>query len=170
MSLETVRGGSSLRTSEVSRLANSLTADNLEAAVAGVDAELVPTYLVRLADAMTNIRALSKGFEQRLVAEGRTGDHFTVDGVEYGFYGALQKGFRDIPAMLANLRALGISAADIAGATSDIRVTDLRTAANQLIDDEKREQAMEIIDGHRVVKGERGAPRFHAMDERVVKA
>lgn len=138
--------------------------------VSGIPAEEVPAYLARLIDASTNIRAMTKGLEQRLIMDGLTGKHFTVNGKAYGFFGALQKGWRDIPGMIGNLLAAGLSAADIAAATSELRVTDLRRSAAALSTQEKQAEALELIEDGRVAKGERGAPSFKAMDEYIVVA
>lgn len=154
-------------TSEIARLANDLDAQNLPMAVAALDAELVPVYLARILDAETNLRALKKALEQRLVLDGRTGADFEVDGARYGFFGAQQKGWKDIPNLVANLRLYGVSLEDIAGSVSELRVTDLRVAAGLIKDDEKRKAALAAIEDARYDKGDRGAPRFQEKDRYV---
>ncbi|MDQ6720113.1 MAG: hypothetical protein M3003_04875 [Candidatus Dormibacteraeota bacterium] len=147
-------------------VANAVSGDSLERFVAEIPAESVPLYLARLTDAATNIRALTKGLEVRLVNDGQVGQHWTIGNTEYGFFGALKTGWKDIPNLIANLMRLGISPADIAPSISELRVTDLRMLAEQITDAERREEAMELINGARVPKGERGAPRFTAIDPR----
>ena len=158
---------SGVSVSEVSAVAIAVgeSPASLEQFVAELPADRVAPFLARLIDAATNIRALIKGLEQRLMADGLTGQHFTVNGVEYGFFGAQAKGWKDIPNLYANLRLLGFSEADLSGAISETRVTDLRTAANALRDEEKRTEALALIEGARFDKGARGTPSFKPMDE-----
>lgn len=147
-------------------VASALTADTLDQFVMNLPAESVPLYLARLVDAATNIRALTKGLEARLVGDGQTGKRFTVEGVEYGFFGAQRKGYADFPGLVRFLiEDCGISQVAIAGAVSDARVTDLREAANQITDMAKREAALAEIDDHRVPKGARGDPSFKVISE-----
>jgi hypothetical protein len=155
-------------TVEVATLANEITADNFEAVVASLPESLVPVYLARLTDAATNIRALTKGLEQRLVGDGQVGQHWTIDGTEYGFFGSLQKGWKDIPNLIANLIRIGLSPVDLAASISELRVTDLRQIAGSLTDMEKRDAALELIEEARIPKGERGSPRFQAIDEKYI--
>ena len=160
----TVETGITVR--EVAELAQALTdKDALEQFVNEIDAEQVPLYLARLTDAATNIRALVTGLEQRLVADERVGDHFTVDGVEYGFFGAVRKGYEDFPGLVRFLIGCGISPVTLAEAVSDARVTSLRSAASSLTDEEKRGAALAEIESHRVPVGARGAPRFQLIDK-----
>lgn len=147
-------------------VANAVTGDSLEAFVGELPAESVPVYLARLVDASTNIRALTKGLEQRLVADGQVGQHWTIDGVEYGFYGSLAKGWQNIPSLIDNLMLMGITAGSIAVAISEIRVTDLRTIVDTLPYAD-RVEALAIIEEHRTAKGERGAPRFQAINDKI---
>ena len=144
--------------------------ESLEAFVAALPAESVALYLARLVDAKTNIAALVKGLEQRLNADKQVGKHWTFDGQEYGFYGSKLTGWRkkDIPALIPNLIRIGISPASIATAVSEMRVTDLRVLADSL-PAEQRAEALELIEEARVTAGERGEPRFQAIDEKYVK-
>jgi len=153
---------------EAAEVAQAVTGESLERFVAELPAEAVPTYLARLTDAATNIRALTKGLEQRLVADEQVGQHWMIDGVEYGFFGSVQKGYRDIPGLFAYLISLGISAVSLASSVSEARVTDLRAIADTL-PPEKRQEALNEIEDHRVAKGERGSPRFQAITEYVKK-
>jgi len=155
---------------EASDLAQGLTADNIEAAVNAIPDDLVPVYLARLLDAATNIATLRKGLETRLLLEGKTGAHFEVGGVEYGFYGSQQKGWRELRTMLVNVHSFGVSLEAIFDAISEIRVTDLRAAAALIGNAEHQAAAMEAIEEARYDKGERGAPRFQVLDEKYVKA
>jgi hypothetical protein len=151
--------------SEVAMVAQAIDGESLEQFVNDLPAAQVPIYLARLVDAATNIRALTHGLEARLVLDGRTGAHFEIDGVKYGFFGALQKGWRDIPNLIANLMRIGMSPLTLSHAISEMRVTDLRAAASALSDAEKRSEALELIEGARIEKGERGAPRFQVINE-----
>ena len=152
---------------ETAEVALALTAPNaantLEVFVEQLPAELVPVYLARLLDLATNIRTITNAFQTRLAADGQVGAHFEVDGRKYGFWGAQQKGFRSLPDLFANLRRLGMSAADVDAAVSDARVTDLRTAADTL--GGKRDEALELIEQARYNRGERGTPRFQIITE-----
>lgn len=152
---------------EAVTVAQALTdAASLERFVNELPAEKVPVFLAKLIDGATNIRALTKGLEQRLAADGKTGAHFIVDGLEYAFFGALQKGYKDFPGLVHFLiEDCGLSPLAIAGAVSDARVTDLREAAAQIADEEKRKAALDEIEAHRVPKGERGAPKFQLVNE-----
>lgn len=143
---------------EVTAVAIALTDEkSLERFVADLPAEQVPVFLARLLDAATNIRALTKGFERRLVADGQTGQHWEIEGREYGLFGAQAKGWKDIPNLFANLLALGVSTADLGEAVSEIRVTDLRAAVATL---KERDAALDLIESSRLPKGARGAPSF----------
>ena len=152
---------------DVTEVALALTAPNaentLKVFVQQLPAELVPVYLARLLDVATNIRTMTKAFETRLAAEGQVGAHFEVDGRDYGFWGAQQKGFRSLSDLFANLRRLGMSAADVDAAVSDARVTDLRVAADTL--GSNRDEALELIEQARYSRGERGTPRFQIITE-----
>lgn len=151
---------------DVANLAQALSSEQaLEQFVATLPPEQVPVYLARLLDAATNVRALTKGLEQRLAADGQTGQHFMVGNTEYGFFGAQAKGFRDIPGLFANLLRVGLSIADLSAAASEVRVTDLRASAALLKDPEKQAEALALIEGDRVAKGERGAPTFKVITE-----
>ncbi len=153
-------------TNEVAAVALALTDEEaLEAFVDALPSEKVAPFLAALVNAKTNITALTKGLEQRLMADGKTGAHFTVAGIEYGFYGAQAKGWKDIPSLFANLAQLGIAGPDLAGAVSEVRVTDLRKAATFLSKDDNREQALALIEEGRFDKGERGTPSFKIVQE-----
>ncbi len=158
--------GLAITAAEASSVAQALTSPaDLERFVAELPAERVPAMLAGLLDAATNIRALTKGFEQRLAADGLTGQHFTVGSQEYAFFGAQQKGWKDLPGLYANLIGLGLSLADLAGATSEARVTDLRKAAAMLKDPQRQQEALDLIEQARVPKGERGSPTFKIVTE-----
>ena len=154
---------------EVATIACAVEGATLEEFVASLPSELVAPYLARLLDARTNLNALTKGLESRLVADGQTGQHWTIGGTEYAFYGSVQKGYKDMPGLFEQLIACGISPVTLAGAVSDARVTDLRESANRIIDEEKRVTALAAIEEHRVAKGERGAPTFKVVDEKYTK-
>ena len=143
-------------------------ADNaaLERFVTELPAELVPIYLAAILDARTNLSALEKGLTQRMVIDGQAGQRWEINGRPYGLFGAQQHGFKDIPNLFANLAMAGMSLRDIGAATSEVRVTDLRASAAML---KEREAALEIIEDHRVARGERGAPRFQEINEKYVK-
>ncbi len=140
--------------------------ESLEAFVAALPAESVALYLARLTDAAANVRALIKGLEQRLAADGQTGQRWTIGGLPYSFDGAQKRGYDDYPGLVRFLvQDCGMPVLDIAEATSDARVTQLREAASRLPDPEKREAALAEIAAHRVPVGARGAPRFQLIDE-----
>ena len=152
---------------DVSALANALAANDLDVdgAVAAVPAELVAPYLAALESARINIAALTKGLTQRLVLDGQTGNTWNIEGQSWGLYGAQQKGYKDFPGLVRFLiEDCGMPVLAVAAATSDARVTDLRSSASEIADAEKRQAALDEIDAHRVNRGERGAPRFQLME------
>lgn len=168
MTVSTTESGGTLAipANEAAELAMALTrVDQLEQFVDEIEGAKIPALLAGLLNASTNIAALRKGLEQRMAADGQTGNHWTIGSIDYGFFGALQKGFRDIPNLLTNLQTLGFSLVGIAGAVSDIRVTDLRAQADMLRDPEKRTAALDLIESHRIEKGVRGAPSFKIVVE-----
>lgn len=146
--------------------------ESLEAFVDRIPLESAPIYIAKTLDSMTNARAFIKGLERRLNAEHQVGNHWIIDGQRYGFYGALQRDWKKggIPNLIDNLLRLGISPRSLADAISDLRVTDLRQMVTVLTDPEDRAAALELIEGARVEKGERGEPRFQAIDEKYVSS
>ena len=145
-------------------------ASALEEFVETMPIDMVPVALAYLLDMATNAATIRKGLETRLLLAGKTGEHFQVGATEYGFYGSQQKGWRDLPNLFANLRMLGLSEADIAAATSEVRVTGLREAAGRLTNEEKRQEAIGLIEENRYAKGDRGAPRFQVVDDKYITA
>ncbi len=117
----------------------------------------------RLLDAAARIRALTKGLERRLSADGQTGQHFFVDGTEYLFLGAQRRGYQDVPGLFRFLiENCAVSPIVLAETVNDMRVTSLRDALRAIEDPEKREAALEELDAHRIAVGARGEPRFQA--------
>ena len=149
---------------EAASLATRITPRQIEEVVAALPAAECPTMLVRLEQAREMIAALRKGIEQRMVADGQTGQEYVIDGETYGFYGAQRRGFDNIPTLLINLGALGIALPGIAEVVSDMRVTGLRELASGLKNADRRALALELIESHRVAKGERGAPHMQLVD------
>lgn len=148
-------------------VANALTdRDALEKFVAELPAESVAIYLVKLLDAQTNARALVKGLERRLAADQQVGNHWTFGETKYGFFGSQRKGYSDFPGLVRFLiESCGMSPLVIADATSDARVTELRAAASELRNAEKRAAALEEIESHRISIGARGEPHFQAIND-----
>lgn len=158
---------------QASAVAQALTNEAaMNAFISELQADQVAPFLAGLVNAATNIRALTKGLEQRLEADGETGQHYVIGGLEYAFFGAKQSGFRreSIETLLVNLGSLGIALPGIAMAVSDMRVTDLRALAAGLKDPEKREAALGLIEEARYESGERGAPSFKLMTDAMVAA
>ena len=155
---------------EAASVAQALTdTETLTRFVRQLPAEQVPVYLARLLDAATNIRTLVTGLEQRLMNDEQVGKHFEVDGVEYGVFGAQRKGYENFPGLVRFLiEDCGMPVLDIAAAVSDARVTDLRQAANEIRDLDKRQAALDEIEAHRVDKGARGVPKFQLINERFI--
>lgn len=151
----------------VSSVALSLTPETLETFVESLPAELVPQYLAALIDCATNLAALRKGLETRLILDGQTGQKWAINGTDYGFWGAKQSGFRReaIPSLLVNLGSLGITLSGIAECVSDLLVTNLRPLAEGLRDPEKRSLALQLIADARHESSDRGTPRFQPVTE-----
>lgn len=128
-------------------------------------AEKVAPYLAKLLDAKTELTALEKELTRRLIVDGQVGQHWIIENREYGLFGALQKGWKDIPGLFSGLLRLGLHTGDLGAAVSEIRVTDLKKAVAFLSDEAAREEALELIEDSRIPKGERGAPSFKVVVE-----
>ena len=152
----------------VSEVAQAVTAETLDAFVTALPAESVPIYLAALIDAATNLRTMTKALEGRLVEDNQVGKHWTINGTRYGFWGSLKHGWRDIPNLIDNLMRLGMTPLTISQAVSELRITDLRAAASSL-NGEQRSEALELIEGQRYDKGDRGSPRFQIVDEKYAR-
>ena len=147
-------------------VADMATADPalIESIVESLPASEVGVWMVTVDDALAILRKMEKALSTRMLLDGRTGERWSVGDRNFGFWGSQPKGFRAIPELIVNLRAAGITPADLAGAVSDMRVTDLRTAARGITDPEKRDAAIALIEEHRYEKGDRGTPRLQALE------
>lgn len=136
----------------------------IEQIVEALPASEVTLWMVTVDDALGILRKMASALNTRMLLDGRTGEKWSVGDREYGFFGSQPKGFKEIPSLIVNLRAAGISLEDIAEAVSDMRVGSLRTAARALSDPQKVEDTLALLEGHRYAKGDRGTPRLQQLD------
>lgn len=139
----------------------------IESIVESLPAEEVTLWMVTVDDALAILRKMAAALQTRMILDGRTGEKWSVGDRDFAFFGSQPKGFKDIPALLANLHALGISLPDIAAAIPDagLRVTNLRDAARAITDPKKVEEALALIEGARYPTGARGTPRLQELDK-----
>lgn len=162
---EMANAGLDVTPTGVSVVATTLTAEALEQWMTELPAAQVVPTMVALLDAKQLLSVVEKGLTARMIVDGQVGQTFTVNGRKYGLWGSLKHGWRDIPGLFENLLRLGMTPLTISQAVSELRITDLRAAASSL-NGEQRSEALELIEGQRIPKGERGSPRFQIVDEK----
>lgn len=134
---------------EVASLATRIPKEQIDDAVQAIPYDKVVLYLYQVDAARTLVNALGKAVTARMVVEGRLGETWTApDGEPYRFECERRSKWTDVAGMFFVLGAKGVSLSDLGSAVSDIRVTDLREAAERLPDDE-RADALAIIEDHR---------------------
>lgn len=135
------------------------TGEVAEDAVAALAPEMLFPFLVRLDQIGALVGKYKRAIESRMSLDGRVGEKWTDDdGREFGFLRSSRGDFADPQALFADLMAAGMSVPTIAGAVSKVRVTDLRAAAWEIEDEERRAQVLDLIEDHRTKV--QGAPRL----------
>ena len=126
-------------------------------------ADRVPLALWEVQKQKRRLSIIEKSLEARAAADGLK-EWTAPDGARFGFWGSLRKGFKDLPNVLSNIHSYGVSLESIFGAITDIRVTDLREAAELISNPNNRSAALSVIEDGRIPKGERGDPHLVSVD------
>ena len=150
-----------LNAQESAIVATTLTAEALERWISELASADVPAILLSVNDAQDLLRAMQKGLEARMTADGRVGTRVTINDREYVFIGAQQKGYKDFPGLMRFLiQDCGLAPLAIADAVTEAKVTTLREAIATIQDPELRDAALAEVEAHRVPVGQRGQPHL----------
>jgi len=141
-----------------------LTAADLERFVIELDLPRIPPTVIRLRAIAAAASKLAERLESRWGQEtGGLGWKDPGSERAWTYRGTSSKGWDDIPGLVADLLEEGIGPRSIAEAISEIRVTDLRAAAERIPALERKKRVLELIEEHR--KRHYGTPHFSELED-----